>query len=114
LMMGVTVAGKNKAYPIKSILAAKLIQDEVANSAVLLVVGPDGTSIRVFEAAELTFARGEGDRVMQDAETGSGWNFQGCAVDGNLAGRCLKEINTHKDYWFDWMNHHPETGVFKG
>jgi hypothetical protein len=114
LMLGVTVAGKNKAYPINSILAARLIQDEVANSPVLLVVGPDGSSIRVFDAAELTFARGEGDSVMQDAETGSGWNFQGCAVDGKLAGRCLKEIDANKDYWFDWMNHHPETGVFKG
>jgi hypothetical protein len=114
LMLGVTVAGKNKAYPINSILAAKLIQDEVADSPTLVVVGPDGASIRVFEAAELTFARGEGDKVMQDAETGSGWNFQGCAVDGKLAGRCLKEIDAHKDYWFDWMNHHPETGVYKG
>jgi hypothetical protein len=114
LMLGVTVAGKNKAYPINSILAARLIQDEVAESPVVLVVGPDGTSIRVFEAAELTFTRGEGTRVMQDAETGSGWNFQGCAVDGKLAGRCLKEIDVNKDYWFDWMNHHPETAVFKG
>jgi hypothetical protein len=35
-------------------------------------------------------------------------------VDGKLAGRCLKEIDANKDYWFDWMNHHPETGVFKG
>ncbi|WP_263367722.1 DUF3179 domain-containing protein [Edaphobacter bradus] len=114
LMLGVTVAGKNKAYPIDSILAAKLIQDQVADSPVVVVVGSDGASIRVFEAAELTFARGEGDRVMQDAETGSGWNFQGCAVDGKLAGRCLKEIDANKDYWFDWMNHHPETAVFRG
>ena len=82
LMLGVTVAGENKAYPIDSILVAGLIQDEVGDSPVLLVAGPDGSSIRVFEAAELTFARGEGDRVMQDIETGSGWNFQGCAVDG--------------------------------
>jgi hypothetical protein len=114
LMLGVTVAGKNKAYPINSILAAKLIQDKVADSSVLVVVGPDGLSIRVFDAAEFTFARSEGDRVMQDAETGSGWNFQGCAVDGKLKGRCLKEIDAYKDYWFDWMNHHPETAVFKG
>lgn len=56
---GVTVAGKNKTYPINSILSAKLIQDRVADSAVRVVLGPDGTSIRVFEAAELTFARGE-------------------------------------------------------
>jgi hypothetical protein len=114
LMLGVTVGGKYKAYPIDSILAAKLIQDQVADSPVLLVVGSDGSSIRVFEAAELTFARSEGDNVMQDAETGSEWNFQGCAVDGKLAGRCLKEIDAYKDYWFDWMNHHPQTSVFKG
>jgi hypothetical protein len=25
----------------------------------------------------------------------------------------LKEIDAHKDYWFDWMNHHPDTAVFK-
>jgi hypothetical protein len=52
--------------------------------------------------------------VMQDADTGSRWNFQGCAMEGKLAGRCLKEIDAHKSYWFDWMNHHPETAVFKG
>jgi Protein of unknown function (DUF3179) len=113
LMLGLTVAGKNKAYPIDAILGAKVIQDQVAGSAVLVVVGSDGASIRVFDAAELTFTRGEGDRVMQDADTGSGWNFQGCAVDGKLAGRCLKEIDAHKDYWFDWMNHHPDTAVFR-
>ena len=113
LMLGVTVAGKNKAYPIDVILAAKVIQDQVAGSPVLVIVGSDGASIRVFDAAELTFTKGEGGRVMQDAETGSGWNFQGCAVDGTLAGRCLKEIDAHKDYWFDWMNHHPDTAVFK-
>jgi hypothetical protein len=28
LMLGVTVAGENKAYPINSILEANLIQDE--------------------------------------------------------------------------------------
>jgi hypothetical protein len=61
----------------------------------------------------LTFAGGEGETVMRDA-TGSSWNFQGCAVDGALAGKCLKEIDAHKDYWFDWMNHHPGAAVFKG
>jgi hypothetical protein len=119
LMLGVTAAGQNKAYPIDAILAAKVIEDRVGGSPILIVVGPDAASIRVFEArvdgdaAESTFVRGSGDKLMSDAETGSTWNFQGCAVDGKLAGRCLKEIDAHKDYWFDWMNHHPETAVFK-
>jgi hypothetical protein len=50
---------------------------------------------------------------MTDAQTGSVWNFQGCAVEGKMAGTCLKEIDAHKGYWFDWMNHHPGSGVFR-
>jgi hypothetical protein len=119
LMLGITLTGENKAYPIESILAAKLIQDRVGTTPVLLLVGPDGTSIRTFETrfeggpTDLTFATGSHDGTMTDAETGSTWNFQGCAVEGSLSGRCLKEIDAHKDYWFDWMNHHPDSTVFK-
>jgi hypothetical protein len=120
LMIGVTVDGQSKAYPIEAILAAKLIQDQIEGSPVVIVVGSDGASIRAFEndhvgvdGARLTFAVGEGETAMTDAETGSAWNFQGCAVGGKMAGTCLKGIDAHKDYWFDWMNHHPGSGVFK-
>jgi Protein of unknown function (DUF3179) len=50
LMIGVTMAEQSKAYPIESILAAKLIQDRIDGFPVLVVVGPDGASIRAFEA----------------------------------------------------------------
>jgi Protein of unknown function (DUF3179) len=119
LMVGVTFSGENKAYPIETIFAEKVIQDRVGGEPILVVVGPDGASIRVFEGTvpgkdvALTFVRGSGDVVMSDTQTGSGWNFQGCAVTGEFAGQCLKEIDSHKDYWFDWMNHHPESSVFK-
>ncbi|MDQ2833418.1 MAG: DUF3179 domain-containing protein [Acidobacteriota bacterium] len=56
LMLGVAVAGQDKAYPVEAILAARLIQDRVGGTSVLLVVGPDGASIRVFEG----FGGGEG------------------------------------------------------
>jgi Protein of unknown function (DUF3179) len=119
LMIGVTVDGQSKAYPIEAILAAKLIQDRIEGSPVVLVVGADGASIRGFNAtmedgATLTFADGEGETAMRDTQTGSVWNFQGCAVEGKYSGRCLKQIDAHKDYWFDWMNHHPGSTVFKG
>jgi hypothetical protein len=77
-------------------------------------VGSDGASIRVFNPEEMTFTPGDKGAVIRDVETGSGWNFQGCAVQGKMAGRCLKAVNANKDYWFDWMNHHPETAVYKG
>jgi len=25
----------------------------------------------------------------------------------------LTQIDANKDYWFDWMNHHPTTAVFR-
>jgi Protein of unknown function (DUF3179) len=114
LMIGITLAGRSKAYPIEAVLGAKLIQDRIDGAPVVVVVGPDGASIRAFAVdAGSTFIGGEGDVVMRDAQTGSAWNFQGCAVEGKLVGQCLKQVDAHKDYWFDWMNHHPETAVFK-
>jgi hypothetical protein len=122
-MLGVMVSGQSKAYPVKSILSAKLIQDRIVGNPVLILVGPDDASIRVFRArlAEqpMTFVpiadSGQPDEyaVMQDAETASTWNFQGCAVAGKLAGQCLTPLDANKDYWFDWMNHHPHTSIFR-
>jgi len=114
LMLGVDAGGKYKAYPIETVLGARFIQDSVADSPVLVLVGSDGASIRVFNPEEMTFTPGDKGAVIRDVETGSGCNFQGCAVQGKMAGRCLKAVNANKDYWFDWMNHHPETAVYKG
>jgi hypothetical protein len=127
LMLGITTASRSKAYPVKTILAAKLLQDQIDETPILILVGPDQTSIRVFQGrlteSPLTFAsidpaKSSTDRsgqkpLMQDTETASLWNFQGCAIEGKLAGLCLKPLDANKDYWFDWMNHHPKTTVFK-
>jgi hypothetical protein len=116
LMLGVTMAGESKAYPMDAILRAKVVGDEVAGVPMVLMVGPDGASVRVFEARDasggaMTFV--SDGVVMRDAGSGSAWNFQGCAVTGAMAGRCMKPVESHKDYWFDWMNHHPGTAVFR-
>jgi hypothetical protein len=119
LILGVTNAGLSKAYPLKSILNAKILQDQVGDFPVLLVVGPDGSSIRFFNGklgvSPLTFTSATGSgSIMRDAETGSDWNFEGCALSGKLAGECLQAIDSNKDYWFDWLNHHPSTQLFRG
>jgi|GEM_PF-129017 len=122
LMLGVTVNGSSKAYPVKSILTAGLIGDRTGGQSLVVVVGPDQASIRVFksqlagESEPLTFTRpaNTGETVMTDAESGSTWNFRGCAVSGKYAGKCLEPIDSQKDYWFDWVNHNPSTIVFRG
>ena len=49
-MLGVTVNGSSKAYPVKSILSAGLIGDRTGGQSLVVVVGPDQASIRVFKA----------------------------------------------------------------
>jgi hypothetical protein len=123
LMLGMIASGQSRAWPVKSILAVKLIEDRFAGNPILILVGPDHASIRVFQARiadqPLTFVRSEttgqsaDSGIMQDIETSSIWNFQGCATAGKLAGKCLGPMDANKDYWFDWMNRHPTTSVFK-
>jgi len=116
LMLGIATGQASKAFPWKTVISAKLIQDHVGNDAVLIVMGQDQLSFRAFRIQpNTTFLRSEhiADGLMTDAETSSVWNFSGCALTGPLAGQCLQRLDPVKDYWFDWLNDHPSTDVFR-
>ncbi len=111
LMVGVHTAGASRAFPYSAIVKEKLIADHVGTQAVLVVLGPDNRSVRVFER-RMQFYRLMSGPFLMDAETGSEWNFQGCAVAGRLKGTCLHRVEAIKDYWFDWRNYNPGTTVY--
>ena len=119
LMLGISAFGASRAYPYKTVLNAKLIQDRVNTEPVLVVAAPDHLSVRVFRR-RLPDSRQEaqfyllpaGPGLFMDAETGSHWDFRGCNVDGPSKGACLQQIYALKDYWFDWRNYHPGTTAY--
>jgi hypothetical protein len=117
IVFGISAFGASRAYPLARILSAKLIEDRLGTEPILLVVGPDGQSIRVFQARlpgqTLAPEYYKTADVFMDSETGSSWNFAGCAVAGKRAGSCLTPVYALKDYWFDWRNYHPETTIFR-
>jgi hypothetical protein len=102
------------------------VKDRVGTQPVLLVVGPDGQSVRAFRDripgldGEPDFYRLAADSgvvmkdtaLMMDSTSGSEWNFQGCAVSGKCKGLCLERIPMLKDYWFDWRNYNPITTIW--
>jgi hypothetical protein len=117
LVLGVNAFGASRAYPVTRIFSAKAIEDRLGSEPILIVAGADGKSIRVFQArvagqavAPEYYRTGD---LLLDAETGSEWNFNGCAVRGSRAGTCLKAVDALKDYWFDWRNYHPDTTIFR-
>jgi hypothetical protein len=127
LVLGIDAAGTGRAYPVLRILSEKLIEDRVGAQPVIVVLGPDEKSIRVFQArlrpnepapeyyrqVNGSFARDSQRALFIDSVSGSGWSFAGCAISGPLAGTCLKPVPSIKDYWFDWRNYHPATTIFR-
>jgi hypothetical protein len=125
VVIGLTIAGAARAYPWETFAKQSPVLDRVNGTPLLLALGPDGKSFRVFVSridgrdAEFflqgddTGNAGKKDWKLLDTLTASEWNFQGCATSGPAQGKCLDRIPALKDYWFDWRNYHPDTTVYK-
>ena len=129
LMLGVRAFGASRAFPYAAVLKEKLVEDRINGEPILIVVGPDNLSVRVFRrriSGSITaeFYRISGSQtgtrqnqpepgaLLLDAQSGSQWNFHGCAIGGKLRGVCLEPVQAIKDYWFDWRNYNPQTTVY--
>ena len=127
IVIGLTIDGAARSYPWETFAKQSPVLDRVNGTPLLLVLGPDGKSFRVFLAridghdAEFSLqanssadpAAQNKDWTLLDTTTASQWNFQGCATSGPAQGKCLARIPALKDYWFDWRNYHPDTTVYK-
>ncbi len=127
VVVGLTINGTARAYPWETFAKQSPILDRVSGTPLLLVLGPDGKSFRVFlsriDGRETEFflqddsksdtPAGKKDWSLLDTTTASQWNFQGCATSGPAQGKCLARIPALKDYWFDWRNYHPDTTVYR-
>jgi hypothetical protein len=118
LILGIRTGGASRAFLYDRVIQDKLVKDRVGDEPVLLVVGPDGVSVRAFRDRIAgvdgmpDFYRISGKAIMLDSPTGSEWNFQGCAVSGKSKGQCLERVPMLKDYWFDWRNYNPQTTIW--
>ena len=118
LMLGMEVGSAARAYPLKRVEDERVVQDRVGETPVVLVVGPDGTSVRAFvskvKGQEAQFFRSQqGPWSLVDSAGASQWDFRGCATSGSAQGTCLEPVGVVKDYWFDWRNYHPDTTVYR-
>ena len=130
VVVGLELGGASRAYPWEALVKQSPVEDRVHGTPLLIVVGPDGKSFRVFisrvdgkDAEFFLKGESEGDAktappatkawTLIDPATASEWNFQGCAISGAAQGKCLDRVPALKDYWFDWRNYHPETSIYK-
>ena len=127
VVIGVTINGAARAYPWETFAKQSPVLDRVNGAPLLLVLGPDGKSFRVFVSrvdgrdAEFFLQTNSSPDDKSENKTwtlldtliDSQWNFQGCATSGPAQGKCLDRVPALKDYWFDWRNYHVDTTVYK-
>jgi hypothetical protein len=130
VVIGLTVSGAARAYPWETFAKRSPVMDRVNGEPLLVVLGPDGKSFRVFvsriDGKDTEFflrqnttgppaddKAADTNWALVDSITASQWNFQGCAISGAARGKCLDRIPALKDYWFDWRNYHPDTTIYK-
>ena len=128
--VGVTVDGKNKAYPFSVVQAAGALNDTVAGVPVVVLWSPgtadaldsprtaDGADVgaalafdRRVDGEALEFTSAYGGRFTDD-RTGSTWNVIGQAVEGELAGTRLDPVVHTNEFWFAWAAFHPGAEVY--
>jgi hypothetical protein len=128
-VVGVTIDGNEKAFPFSVLREQPAINDELADTPIVVLWGgdtadaldaaaiADGAAIgsgiaydrRVGDQV-LTFSAGEDD-LFADDQTGSTWTLLGVAIDGPLKGEQLSTVTHRNEFWFAWAAFFPDAPV---
>ena len=119
-VLGVRLQGAAKAYPFSTMGAQAVINDQIGGGDIVVVRdGEYDVAIpysREVDGRILTFEiepRDVGFFELRDLETGTLWNINGLAIDGELVGKRLTQIAAHKSMWFAWVTFWQNTDVWQ-
>ena len=119
LVIGLTINGVSKAYPLDALVKQSLILDDVGGVPIFIVLVDDKKSIRAYERSvdgrklEFFVKPNAVSLTLVDVETASEWDFTGKATGGAVSGKQLKKVAVLNDYWFDWQTYNPKTLIYE-
>jgi uncharacterized protein DUF3179 len=109
-VVGIQLGAASKAYDWNELASKKMLQDSLAEVALLVTLESDTATFHVFDRSvngrTLTFMR-SGDRLTDNNM--SSWTFSGLCTDGVTKGQKLKELQAYQEFWHSWRTFHPGT-----
>ncbi len=115
LVIGVRIMALPKAYALKSVVHARVVNDTL-NQVPLVVLASNDESASVFERTlnGQTLSFEAVGRIIRDRDTGSTWDpVTGTASAGPLAGQRLTSVPATTSFWFGWFDFFPGTELYQ-
>lgn len=119
-VLGLTINGDARAYPIAILNWHELVNDEVGGQPILISYCPLCGTGMAFAANvagyQLSFGVSgllyNSDVLMFDRQTGSLWSqILASAISGPLRGSKLRQLVVEHTSWQDWLSRHPNSRV---
>ena len=115
-IVGIEIGSKSIAYDWNDLKDQKLIQNTFENIAILVLLGEEDKSFRVWNRkvgpVVLDFFRNDSTQMLMDKQTMSVWADYGKCLEGQLAGTQLKSIKAYQEYWHSWQDFHSNTAQY--
>lgn len=116
-VVGVESGDAAKAFDWNDLLKARVINDKVGATPVVVALENDTLSYHVWnralDGATLEFKLDSAGRGIRDIATASLWNWSGQCIEGSYQGKRLTPVQAHQEYWHSWRTFHPKTEQFK-
>ena len=107
-VVGVVVGESARAFDWNELVRDRVLTDRVGDQPVILLLGADGASFRVFASA-LELERTDDPSRFRDRTTGGLWDESGLALDGPQAGTRLATVPAYQEFWHSWQDFRPGT-----
>jgi hypothetical protein len=112
IVIGLENNGQYRAYKLQDVEGKKIINDEINNKSISLF-SAFPFMVRAFDPVvdgqALQFKYNPKNSTFVDTRTGSEWNFEGVAINGELKGKELIRLPYDEGFWFEWIAFHPKT-----
>ncbi|MBL4677939.1 MAG: DUF3179 domain-containing protein [Mucilaginibacter sp.] len=111
-VVGINLNGQAKAYDWRQLVKAKLFNDVVGKTPLLVTINNDKQTFQAWKAMvdgkQLHF-KAAGTDQLADMETNSTWDKTGLCIAGANKGKQLTSVQAYQEYWHSWKNFHPKT-----
>ena len=118
VVVGLVIDQAAKAYAVRDLQAARLVNDTVGGRNVVVVASPNSRAGRIYQRQGLTFAPAEPDdpnlppAVLLD-DTGARWTVtEEALVAESDPSQTLSRIPSITSFWFGWYQYHPDTEIY--